>query len=312
MGHIPLRWRLKAWWEGYDIADMEKKFREHLAKKAAKRSGRRARIKGGTVKLEKKDGWNKARVKITQLVWGEGYCGPGGPENIISMAKALNLSPQKSILVVGAGLGGPARVLCRDSGVWINAYESSKQLALEAQNISVNEGLDKKVQIRHVDLNRLSKFPRFFDNVFSKDTFFTIRKKEDLLLTIYDHLKKGGLFLMTDFVLDKEDDLQDADLQNWMDKETTECFPVTSQVMTELMTRCGYTVRVHEDITDHYLSLVTEAWADADKLVAFMASEKNNSRENLDTIYEESQYWSRRIKLMQRRKLRVFRYLLQK
>jgi len=315
-GQIPLRWRLKAWWEGYELADIEKKFLEHLAEqdaiKAAKKAKRLARIRDEAAKFQKKDELSQIRVKITQLVWGEGYCGPGGPEHITAMAKALNLSAKETLLVVGARLGGPARILCGETGVWVNGFEDSKKLAQEANKISRKAGVEKRVQIRQMNLSEGTKFPRIYDNAFSNEIFFTIKNKAQLLATIYDHLKGEGLFLMTDLVLGEGTEPEEPDIQEWSDKEVWDVFPMTSDAMIELMSRCGYRIRVHEDITDLYLEQVSKAWEDADKLVEFMAKEDKNSRENLETVFKESQHWSRRTGLMRKGKLRVMRYLIQK
>ena len=46
---------------------------------------------------------------MTDRLWGEGFTTPGGAEYVINFIQLLDLSEKKSLLNVGAGLGGPAR-----------------------------------------------------------------------------------------------------------------------------------------------------------------------------------------------------------
>ena len=83
------------------------------------------------------DLWDAKRVNISQYIWGEGYCGPGGPEHIVSMSKLLALSPKMSMMCLGAGLGGPTRTLADKFGVWVSGYEESEHLVEAGNELSI-------------------------------------------------------------------------------------------------------------------------------------------------------------------------------
>jgi hypothetical protein len=53
--------------------------------------------------------WPPERIALTDRLWGEGFTTPGGAEYVIDFIQLLDLSEKKSLLNVGAGLGGPTR-----------------------------------------------------------------------------------------------------------------------------------------------------------------------------------------------------------
>lgn len=300
---IPLRWKLKAWWKGYDIADIEAKMRlqgqkEEKPQKPEADANRAL--------------WNKERVEVSQLIWGDGFCGPGGPENVIAMSKLLALSPKISAMVIGAGLGGPSRVLAQQFGVWISGYECNELLAEEGMKMSVTKGLQKKAPIIHCDLNKHPEFGRQFDRAFSKEALFTIENKAALINSIYDHLKDESLFLISDYVVKSHESLAHPDVIDWIQHEPTIPFPVTSETLKFTLEKVGFTIRIHEDITDHYLSLINDAWANADRLVMSLETDDGSNQKKMVAIMKEAELWNRRTKIMRSGELKVFRYLAHK
>jgi len=303
---VPLKSRLKAWWEGYDVADMEAKLLARLAREA--KASAPKKDKAPVSKAE----WDEARIAVAQMVWGNGFCGPGGPENVIAMSKLLALSPKLSAMVVGAGLGGPSRVLAKEFGVWISGYESSKELAEAGQQMSVDAGLEKKAHIHHKNLDDVYDFERQFDRAYSKEAMFTVENKSKLVEAIFGNLKEDGLFLITDYVIKDVDSLSDPDVIDWLRQEPVDPFPVTSGTTTRTLEAAGFNIRVNEDITDQYLGLITDAWANADQIVATLSQQGEDAKANLMAILSEAEFWSRRTKIMKSGQLRVCRYLAHK
>ncbi|WP_321397245.1 class I SAM-dependent methyltransferase [Emcibacter sp.] len=310
---VPLRWRLKAWWEGYDVADMEAKLRARNGNATYEDLTREEPAEVVTRDVEnEKFSWSDARIQVAQLIWGNGYCGPGGPENVIAMSKLLALSPKQSAMVIGAGLGGPARVLAQEFGVWISGYEHSEQLAAKGMHMSVKAGLEKKAPIYFKDFDEIEPFDRNFDRAYSKEAFFTIEKKAELLHEVFKNLKEDSLFLITDYVVRDAEALQDPDVQKWLRQEPLDPFPVTSDVMAQHLKDAGFNLRVNEDITDQYIELIQDAWADADQVVKSLSSKGPEAAENLQAIMKEAQFWSQRTKIMRSGHLQVHRYLAHK
>lgn len=301
--------RFHAWWEGYDVTDM-------VAEVAHQQEDEKPECAPETpensLSIVKRVPWTKIRIQLTQLVWGEGYCGPGGPDNVIKMAKYLNLSSEKSIVVIGAGLGGPARTLVKKYGVWIDGYESSEALAQEGMKMSVSLGLEKKAQIIHKDLNNIYNISRSYDCFFSKEALFTVKTKPQLLKAIYDSLKPNGLFLFTDLILRDDSCLENPDVQEWIQQEPHKPYPFTSENVVKVLEQCGFSVRVNEDITKDYLGLVAKAWGNAEQLVNDLVEKGEDAKESLKTVAKEAKFWESRKKIMDSGDLRIMRYLVLK
>lgn len=302
---ISLKWKVIAWWKGYDVADLEQK---RQVPTPPPQIGEKPIVKTD----DEKPIWSDERIKITQLIWGEGFCGPGGVQNIIHMSKLLALSPKMSAAVIGAGLGGPSRVLAKKFGVWVNGYESSPHLAHEGMKISIAKGLEKKAPIAHLDLNDPLIFERSFDRAFSKETLYTIKNKAAAMTSIYHQLKDDGLFLFTDFVLNDHYSHTHPDVYDWIENEPLHPFPTTSDDMISLLEESSFSIRIQEEITDQYMDMVNEAWAKAEELALLLSEDGESGRSNMFAILKEAELWNRRIKALRSGELKLYRYLAHK
>ena len=304
---IPLTWRMIAWWEGYDIADIEEKMRLRKQEKNAGKNKAPASTEEKSKKL-----WDEAQIRVTQMVWGEGFCGPGGRQNVIDMSKLLALSPKMSAMVIGAGLGGPSRVLAQEFGVWINGYETNELLAKEGMELSTAKGLEKKAPIIHIDLNNNPSFDRTFDRAFSKEFLFIIENKGPLIKSIYEQLKDDSLFLISDYIIRDEACLSDPDVIKWINHVPTKLFLLTSGAMMKCIEDCGFNIRIHEDISDHYLEMISEAWGNT-ALTIKKAGEDDQSDQNyMLAIQKEAELWTSLTKVLRAGKVQLFRYLAHK
>lgn len=73
--------------------------------------------------------WSTARLAQAEALWGDGFIGPGGADEIKRLTASFGLSAAHSLLLVGAGPGGAARAVAADLGVWVSARESDPDLA---------------------------------------------------------------------------------------------------------------------------------------------------------------------------------------
>ncbi|WP_339862130.1 hypothetical protein [Paremcibacter congregatus] len=309
---VPFKLRLRAWWEGYDVEDIANRLNTTAPQSPETNTGKSA------PEATRRDDsqrilWDEARVKIAQLVWGQGFCGPGGAENVIAMSKLLALTPKMSALVLGAGLGGPARVLAQEFGVWITGYESNDILAKEGMKMSVGAGLEKKAPILQCDLNDKPSFDRNFERAFCKEALFTVENKKPLIQSVYKQLKDDSLFLISDYVIKSPESMTNPDVLDWLRHEPLDPFPVTSEMQVKLLEEAGFTIRVNEDTTEHYLEMVNEAWETATGAVEALATEEEEeARSNMNAVLQEAELWNRRTKIMRSGELKVCRYLAHK
>ena len=319
---LPFNLRLKAWWEGYDTADLAQRWAAvHGGKSdpaAADESSEKRTVEPpkqveADVPLRRPHmPWDERRVEIAELVWGEGYCGPGGPENVIAMSKLLALSPEMSMLVLGAELGGPARTLASHFGVWISGYEGEKELAEAGMAISERKGMAKKAPIIRYDFEELEPFERRFDRVLSKEYLFRLEDIEAVFKTVEESLKDDGLFLITNYVLADEPAGFDSEVRQWMQDEPQPVYMRTGDEVCQILKNSGFGIRVNEDITDHYQSLVRQTWAKAEDYIATLMKKGDSAKPYIDVLLKEAELWTKRGRLFEEGKLKVARILAHK
>ncbi|WP_374762975.1 methyltransferase domain-containing protein [Yunchengibacter salinarum] len=319
-GQLPLRLRLKAWWEGYDQEDLAKRWQEFQPdapepepdKKAAKsqdtEQARPAPVPDDSVPM---DPWDAEKINIAQYIWGEGYCGPGGPEHVVAMSKLMALSPEMSMLQIGAEIGGPARVLADRFGVWITGYEESPSMVDKGNQMSVMKGVEKKAHLEHWEPDNFDGFERKFDRALAKEAFFTIENKRMVLEQIEEKLKPGGLILITDYVIGSEATYGKTEFKEWKVGERRNPYPVLADDLVEMLKHVRLQVRVSEDISDTYVDMINKAWAGADEVAARLAKEEGGDR-MIQMLMREAEFWTRRKKMLESGDLKLWRIVANK
>lgn len=309
---IPLKLRIKAWWEGYDSSEIEARL--------ALRAGDNSAVE--QIPKEKKapetldevlpvDPWDEDTIDIAQYVWGDGFCGPGGPEYIVGLSKLLALSPEMSMIQLGAGLGGPARTLVDRFGVWVTGYDDSEQLVGAGNELSKIAGLSKKAVLSHYEPEEFEEFERQFDRVLAKEAFFTIQNKAGMIRAIEDKLKPGGLMLITEYVVADESVYAKDSYKQWRVGERADPCPLTADEFKKLLKDVKLQVRVSEDITQDYIKLINRAWAGADKVAARLAKEENGAA-LIQTLMREAEFWSRRKRMLEAGDILLWRFVANK
>lgn len=311
----PFKLRLKAWWEGYDPEDLARY--EALGIKPDKPAPRRAKKKKNDKEAEPPpppstelpvDPWDKSRVDVAQYIWGPGYCGPGGPEHIIAMSKLLALNAELSMADIGAGLGGPARTLAEEFGVWMTGYEQSETLVKAGNELSTMAGMAKKAPLQHFEPGPNFKFERRYDRAFLKESLHMIEDKSDLLAKLEDAIKPDGLVLIIDYVLGDEAVVGTADYRAWRAGEPHKVYMVTQQELAGAVTKSGLALRVNEDQSQSQIELITRAWKGVDQVAARLM-ENPDERHLVKTLLHEAELWARRVAMLQSGKLKLVRML---
>lgn len=305
---MPLSLRLKAWWEGYDADDIKKRIAE---RSPAPEPEPEPKEEPKEISRDTIDPWDEETVDIAQYIWGQGFCGPGGPDYIVSLSKLLALSPEMSMLQIGASIGGPARVLADRFGVWMTGYEESATLVEKGNTLSKMAGLEKKAVISQYDPENVEEFDRKFDRALSKEALFTIQNKADLIGKIEKKLKPGGLFLMTEYVLGSDSAVTKDRYKEWVIGERTHPYPVMPDELTDMLKKNRLQVRVSEDISMQYINMITKAWAGADEVAAKLAKQEDGSHK-IQVLMAEAEFWTRRKKLLESGDLKLWRIVANK
>lgn len=306
---VPLGLRLKAWWEGYDPDDIKKRIqeREKLAEPPVEeKKPEKVEISADTI-----DPWDEETIDIAQYIWGKGFCGPGGPEYIVALSKLLALSPEMSMLQLGAGIGGPARVLADRFGVWITGYEASENLVEKGNKLSKMAGMEKKAALQFYDPENVDSFDRKFDRALSKEALFAIQDKNSIIANVEEKLKPGGLFLMTEYVIGSDAVLGKDRYKEWVVGERMHPYPVLADELISMVKGNRLQVRVSEDISMQYIEMINQAWSGADEVAAKLAKQEDGTQK-IQTLMAEAEFWTRRKKLLEQGDLKLWRIVANK
>lgn len=299
----PLRLRLKAWWEGYDLSEAEAA--SHA--RGAAGGGSAAAGGSGAARALPFRPWSEIHLEVMQAVWGAGMVGPGNPDFIRHLVKPLGLNPAMSVIDIGAGLGGAARVMAETFGVWVTAMEAEPKLASAGMEMSEAADMDKKAPVAAFDPEICEPKPRGFDCVVSLGYFFRVKNKARLIEALDFSLKNGGQMLITDYVLEKPGQ-ENEHLRAWIEGEPDEVAPWSVAQYNRALVERGLEVRIAEDITDTTRQQIVGAWADHMATVGQDAGDPRTA----ETLVHEVEYWTRRVQALQKGGLRVYRIYARK
>lgn len=288
------RERLKAWWEGYELASQQV---EPVPEPAdPEEADAKLRYEASAER------WTPSRIELVQQVWGDGLTGPGGQERILELVKPLALNPAMSLLDLGAGLGGAARIVAEHFGTWVTGFEADHQLTDAGMAMSTQAGFAKKAPIQAFDPENFEGKPKTYDSMFSKEFFFTVQDKDRLFRHINTILKDQGQILFTDYVL-AEPGLSTPALDAWRASEPTKPAPWAMEDYEKALSELKLDLRIAEDITEETRALITQAWA------SYMASVDHAGLDNasVSAMIEEAELWTRRVKLLESGDLKAYR-----
>ena len=289
---IPLRMRLKAWWDGYDLIVRSLDAETGGGAGASKNAAPSAFARHGP-----------AHIQLMQSVWGDGHVTPGGKSHILQLVKPFNLNPAMTVLDIGAGLGGTGRTVAADFGVRATCMERDAKLVKAGTELSAAAGLGRKVELRTTDLETLDIKAKSFDCIFSKEQLFTVENKSRLIEGIDGALRDQGQFLFTDYVAAKPREASSA-LDEWAAGEPRPVHPWTPDEYLDALRNCGLDIRISEDITDQHRRFITEGWA------TYLSARGGESPDPsiASALVEEVELWTRRNQALESGALQAYRF----
>jgi ubiquinone/menaquinone biosynthesis C-methylase UbiE len=285
---IPFWVRLKAWWEGYDLALRQKQL---LAAEMGELSDETPQPELMSKRLE-----------VMQEIWGKGMSGPGDEEYILKLVKPLGLNPALTVIDVGAGLGGATRVISEKFELWMTGLEADREVAEAGMELSTMAGLGKRAPIHYFDMDRYEFRENSTDCVISKESLYLVEDKDRLLKEIVNMIKPRGQLLFTDFVL--AEDADERAVFAWAEGEPHKPTPWTMRDYEDLLTEARLDIRIKEDITQEVYGIITASWA------RFLSSLKGKTvdKKTSEAINDAVELWTRRTKAIDAGALRICRF----
>lgn len=172
-----------------------------------------------------------------QLLWGQGFMSPGGPDEVRAIVARLDLRGRR-VLDIGCGTGGPALVLAGEMGAQVVAVDVEPQVLDRGKDHAAAAGLSDRIDFRLIEPGPLPFADAAFDVVFSKDALIHVPDKQALYREVLRVLKPGGRFAASDWLC-SEDAMADPNFQAFVRDEMDFAMATAAQTLAA-MRRAGF------------------------------------------------------------------------
>lgn len=291
----PLKERLLAWWSGND----------NVAPAGRARAAKAPPVPPAPQPaplVEPLAHWEDPAMRVAQLAWGDGCSKPGGSDYLLELSRPLGLDATKSILEFGVGLGGGARALRNDTGVWIEGYEIDPDMARAARQLAIRGRMEKGVDIACYSPHDFAPRPGGYDCILSTETLYRVENKEELLVKFEQALKPRGQLLITDFVLTPGTSAKDPKLKAFGSGPLA--FWPAAHYVRHFRER-NLDLRVNEDITADYRKLVLDGCKRFTEQAPRMVGHAKAYPEETVTFLDQ---WAKRVMAFDAGLLKVMRF----
>lgn len=183
--------------------------------------------------------YHGSMVAMLQVIWGEGFLSPGGPEEVARLVADANLKGL-SLLDIGCGAGGIDLALVRNHGAcYVTGIDVEDTVLARARELIAREHLGTHIGLAKVAPGPLPFPPASFEVVFSKDSLVHIRDKHALMAEVYRVLKPGGRLIASDWLIG-HDAAPSAAMQAYIEAEGLDFGMASAGRYLEAMRSAGF------------------------------------------------------------------------
>lgn len=246
--------------------------------------------------------WPVRRLDALQRVWGDGFTTTGEAMQLEKLLPHLDLSEKKSVLLLGAGLGGAGQMIVEKTGAWVTGYESDADLAELGKERIRFKGLTRRTPVTYSSYEKLKLKPKSFDVCIALEKLYTVSDKKAALEAIVGGLRSNGELWYTDFCLPSTEAPLPA-VREWIESEpvTPSLWPGT--VTQALLGKFDLDVRAAADVTREHRSRIFRS------LFTFLAgTNKAELLEIVDGLFPELEALGKRIAAIDSGGLKVIRF----
>lgn len=253
-------------------------------------------------------------IKVSEMLWGEGYVTPGGKHFIDLWGQQLSLNKEKSTAFLGGGLGGQARELNLSTGSWVTCFERHPELVEASAGQAMMAGLAKKVPAQHYDPETFELEAGKFNAIVAKEEFTSIDNKQHAIEAISAGMKVGGLFMFTEYVAASDNLDADRLLSIFGDLGGTPTIWTEEQFVKSLE-GAGLDIHVNEELSDQYVTFINGAWAQFQSIVDKVKSGDETDMEKaslLKMIGISAEMWTHLAMALDSGEIQLRRFLARK
>ncbi|MDH3474159.1 MAG: methyltransferase domain-containing protein [Rhodospirillales bacterium] len=188
-------------------------------------------------------------VAMLELIWGEGFLSPGGPEAVRAIVAGLDLA-DKLVLDIGCGIGGIDVLLARDHGARVIGLDVEAGVVRRAGERVARAGLADRVEVRLCAPGPLPIDDESIDVVFGKDSWIHIEDKRRFFAEVLRVLKPGGLLAAGDWMRGPEP--YSKDMEYFFEMEGLTYHMDTQEAYVRILRDLGFQEVVMTDISQDY------------------------------------------------------------
>lgn len=275
----PLGKRLRAWWDGYALPTSDKI--DSLTSTGSESAALDA-------EPENIADWSESRQKLVQLIWGEGFSGPGGEDHVLELAKPFGLTNQNTLLEIGSGLGGSACVVVDKLAAYVDGLEFNSDLVDHADAMAMIKGFETKAKFSWVKPDTLSLKRRYYDGCLVHDALLAVEDKEKLLEEVVQALKPGKMIVIADMFTNMAQPGPVAAAS--LAKELGNVFPCEAAEIIKILESMKVEIRSDTDETGNRSAMARAAWSG----VATRLAGKEIDEQTADVLLYETDFWAKR------------------
>ena len=248
--------------------------------------------------------WTPARLTTASALWGEGYQFPGGEIETLRLVHPLGLSSATTLLLLGAGGGGPACSVARKCGAWVHGFETDPGLAAAAALQIAHQKLGKRARIETWTPDETLLPEKSCHHGLALEPLHGSRP-EPALASIAAALKPHAHLTMVELVADTPLDPADPAVAAWAGMERRDPAALPTEVaITRILGRLGFDVRVTEDMSQRHIHQALVGWR---ATVRAMKQARPSPGQAMAYV-QEAELWLLRLRLFQLQRLRLVRW----
>ena len=295
---LPLRYRLRAWWDGIDARALALQAAEARAGSPAAEPVSLSlaprpfetlptRPRELAPEAPRATGWVPVRLAAAQLVWGEGHLAPAGEMQLRGLAADMNIAHGSSVLHLGAELGGVAEIMRRGTGCRVLPADTHTEFAEASGNrvtllTDTSEALASEVDLLLVDhlADRGEPLAR-------------------ILRTQGRSLVRGGHLVIRALTSQLGSSSRKRErMKDWTDREPLRPRLRSAEELKRIVQEAGLVLERMEERSDAYVQEVEAAWRAAVDAVRLLPATEEG-RALSDMLLMEGERWSARMALFE-------------
>lgn len=278
----PLGKRLRAWWDGYELPPIG----EDVEAGGGTVAGGDADAEGEAAEAVPE--WSPSRQKLVELIWGEGFTAPGGPEHVVDLAQPFGLTAENTMLEIGSGPGGGACAVADKIGSYVDGFDLNDDLVKQALETSMMKGLEKKAVVKKFDPDAFELKKNYYDGCLVREVLISIEDKEALLEIVLAAIKPGKPIVITEMFLTGPEAGPLA--ASSLDGEFSEVFPGEAAPIVAQIESSGFEIRVNNDETGEYTAKARAAWSELAERISGEEVDEGLAA----ALVRETELWDRR------------------